>query len=741
VEDGLKGNITRWFWHKAVIALLGPALFLFAGNALAASLAKIEIASHLGEPFYAEVPVKLASGELASRILVEIASPSDYKIFEVYRDPVLNGIRADVASDDRGVRVKLSSGSSIKSPFFNLILKIRSGRVSHFKKFPVFLDVEQSVQRAVKQKPQPSVQAVNANIGPSSMPITESAGQVVSSGEVSIPEVRSSPDVDEPANTHFAGWARTGRYGPIVRGDSLSTVARRLMVDDRYSLSQVRLALFEKNRSSFAQDNMNLLKKGSFLDVPTADEVEQHSAAEASLVFLEHEKKWHELIQQPRYAAEAEAQRTRYTKHISIGEHAVGVAAAPVVVRETAEVKEKPELPSTAEVTPSGSASTVAAPVVQGSAEKTGSGQNEANQMVVRLQEENRLLKQQLGANQHNIEMLMQQMDDVATPATNARIDKLESLITRLQAELEKAHAQPSPSLFGGMDWIIWLLIGLLVVLLGTVAVLLRREPAHPASSAQGSDKSSPELADVEGTEPLSVMTGVADDGGSETVVSNSVSDFDDEESGDVTTAGSSFAGDGSGDLPVQDTGNHKIGDVDFDTSDFDVSDIRVGEDNHGQSPFDIQGHNESDEIDWLLDASFDDEDTGSEIEKQEASIAPEAEHELNEMEEFSVGDSQNSGGSLTDSIDQEGETVGVMDEEESIRHLDNLLSKLGDDDLDVVGDEVAGLDIPETEASDDDALSITEDMLVTDDVAEQGEAQALYQLDELNDDEDDKKD
>jgi len=736
VEEGLKGNMTRGLWHKAVMALFGPALFLFAGNALAASLAKIEVASHLGEPFYAEVPVKLASDELASRILVEIASPSDYKIFEVYRDPVLSGIRADVASDDRGVRVKLSSGSNIKSPFFNLILKIRSGRVSHFKKFPVFLDVEQSVQRAVKQKPQPSVQAVNANIVPSSMSATESAGQVVSSGEVSIPEVKSSPDVEEPANPHFAGWARTGRYGPIVRGDSLSTVARRLMVDNRYSLSQVRLALFEKNRSSFAQDNMNLLKKDSFLDVPTADEVEQHSAAEASLAFLEHEKKWHELIQQPRYAAEAEAQRTRYTKHISVGEHADGVAAAPVVVRETAEVKEKSVLPSTAEVTPSDAAATVAAPVVQNPAEETASGQNQTAQMVARLQEENRLLKQQLGANQQNIEMLTQQIDDVATPATNARIDKLELLITHLQNELEKAHAQRPASLFGGMDWIIWLLVGLLVVLLGTIALLLRREPAHPASSAQVPDKPSPELTDAEDTAALSVMTGVAHDGG--TAAADSLSDPGDEP-GDTTTTDASFIGDDSDNLSSRDTAVHKMEDVDFDTSDFDVSDIRPGQDGYDQAPFDVEGSDETEEIDWLLDASFDDEDSDSPIQAQEDAVAPDAERESNEMEEFSLESLQDSGDPLAGAMDQADETVTAMDEEESIRHLDSLLSKL-EEDQSVIADEGAGLGIAATEASDDEILSM--DLLDLDDEPEQGEAQTLdYQLDELNDNEDDKKD
>jgi len=135
-------------------AVLCPALLLFAGHARAVSVEKIEVASHLGEPFFAEVPLKLESNELPSKVFVEIAAPADYKIFEVYRDPVLKLIRADVASDARGVRVKLTSRSRVNTPFFNLVLKIRYGRVSHFKKFPVFLDAAKSIlNRSISLSP------------------------------------------------------------------------------------------------------------------------------------------------------------------------------------------------------------------------------------------------------------------------------------------------------------------------------------------------------------------------------------------------------------------------------------------------------------------------------------------------------------------------------------------------------------------------------------------------------------
>jgi len=738
----LKVGSRRFFWYKTVLVLFVPALFLLVGNTSAASLAKIEVASHLGEPFYAEVPVKLESGESISKVLVQIASPADYKIFEVYRDPVLKDIRADVTSDERGVRVELSSSSRIKAPFFNLILKIHSGRVSRFKKIPVFLDVKKSVLQAARQQPQPSVQAVKIAAAEerSGNEVSDSAGRVVSPGEVSVPVEKTLPNTAESTSAHFSGWARTSRYGPIVRGDSLSTVAKRLMIDNRYTLSQVRLALFEKNRSSFAQDNMNLLKKNSFLDVPTAEEVERYSSAEASRVFLEHEKKWHKLIQQPRFAAEAEAQRTRYTRHISVGEHAVGVAAAPVVVRETAAAgKSKDVVQPAAVEPPSDSVGQVADSVVAGQQVKVPPLQNGTASEVARLEGENRLLRQQLAANQKNIEVLSNKVDDIAAPATNARIDKLEILINRLQAELEKSHAQRPTSLFAGLDWMIWLLIGLLVVLLGTVAVLLRREPVHPAASPAGESGEAASVVTAGDSKELVKTVSGGEDSGDTPLMDPLFAPGG--EFGNVDSAGSMSVEENSDNLPKQGFDQPDLGDINFEYSDSDASDVGTGQDDQDQSPFGIQDINESEAIDWHHHASFDDESIDPSAVGQDEAVVSSDRGESNEMAGFAAGATQEPDNLLTEFMDHGDKTTAIADDEEPIRHLDSLLSKFDDDDLVIIDDENARLEKSFFESSDVEDVTKPGNEFAIDDDSEQVETRdSAPQSDELNDDEDNKK-
>jgi FimV-like protein len=478
--------------HKLALAWVAVALLFITGNAQAVSLGKIEVASFLDEPFYGEVPLKLDSDESVAKVFVEIASAADYKIFEVYRDQILKTIRADIVSDNRGVRIKLTSRNSLQSPFFNLVLKIRYGRVTHFKKIPVFLEQPKSIRTIAEKKPLPSVRA------------TPDATQ--------LPVVSKAADVkpqEAVAPKSYDGWARTGRYGPIVRGDTLSTVAERLRADHRYTRNQIMAALFEKNRSKFSQNNMNLLKAGSFLEVPKAAEVEHLSKSQAHAVLADHEKRWKELTKQPRYAAEKEAQKTRYSKRVRIGQQADGVARAtptiesplatqPAIEKSVSSAATEASAVESEQAMKTGLlAAKKAAGVQAPEAATEGSGSNaiialkKKNIDLQKLLEENeKLLNQkisdlqkQLTANEKLLNQKVDSATELAKAASKAVIAKLEVLTAQLQGRLEEVRKEAQSKQDGSPIWVVWLLSGLVVILLGVVGLLLRREPAHPAAT------------------------------------------------------------------------------------------------------------------------------------------------------------------------------------------------------------------------------------------------------------------
>jgi pilus assembly protein FimV len=315
--------------HRYLVAI-AAALFLFSTHAGAFELGKIDVVSHLGERFHAEVPLTLDEGEEISKLSVELASPDDYRTLKVHRDPALSLIRTDVTGGNRGGRIKLTSRNLISAPFIMVVLKARYGHATHYQKYPVFLDISRADQPLKRKAPFPTVSVNDLKQEPPALPRGDD-----SEGEGSETEEKVTVEVSPPFKP-FDSWARTSRYGPVVYGDTIFTIADRLRIDKRYTIRQVMVALFEKNRAQFVEENLNLAMHGSYLDVPTAEEVERLSYEQALSIIEEHDQRWKELMKQPRYAAIAEAQKTRYSKRMRVAEDikaaraASGMAATPV---------------------------------------------------------------------------------------------------------------------------------------------------------------------------------------------------------------------------------------------------------------------------------------------------------------------------------------------------------------------------------------------------------------------------
>lgn len=446
--------------------LLGFSVCLILGisQAYAVALGKIEVASHLGETFFAEIPLQLEENESISSVFVEVAAPTDYRILEVYRDPALNAIRSDVKKDSRGTRVELSSDSVLDAPFFNLILKVRRGHATLFKKYPVFLDLSQA--KPVRFKTLPTVSALNPQTDVKQRVRPETPVSTVSGAESTV------QDSTKSEFKSYDGWARTGRYGPMVYGDTISTVARRLRLDERYTLPQVMMALFNKNKKKFSQGNVNLINAGTYLDVPQASEVEEMTPSQASTLLTQQNRSWNALKKQPRYAAVAEAQKNRYKTRVRMGKSASGVASAPVPGLEAKEKLAKEGGETAISEVPS----TTTAPETSGI-----SPQQQAK--LDTLQQGNAALQEKLKATEDKVDALTSKLASADVVAANARIKKLELSLARLQVELDRRQQEVKPGV-GTPQWLTYLLSGLVILLLGCVGYLLRRERPHPAVSS-----------------------------------------------------------------------------------------------------------------------------------------------------------------------------------------------------------------------------------------------------------------
>jgi pilus assembly protein FimV len=69
-------------------------------------------------------------------------------------------------------------------------------------------------------------------------------------------------------------------YGPVEKGEYLSKIASQVKPAE-VSLEQMLVALYRENQKAFVGKNMNRLKTGQILKIPSADEVSQISMADA----------------------------------------------------------------------------------------------------------------------------------------------------------------------------------------------------------------------------------------------------------------------------------------------------------------------------------------------------------------------------------------------------------------------------------------------------------------------------
>jgi FimV-like protein len=470
-------------------------VFLFSIQSVGAvSFERIDVASHIGEPFYAEVPLLLDAREALSKISIELGSSSDYRILEVYRDQVINQIRTDIVKDERGARVKLTSEAPIDTAFFNLVLKVRYGRSTHYKKLPIFL--ESAAVESMQEGASPKAVAAPVNAA-TVQPETSNAfitkvPQGAKSAFVEPVEDKQSEQTVGNTFKPYSNWARTSRYGPMVYGDTITVVAKRLRLDDRFTNQQVMVALFEKNKDKFGKGNINLIKAGSYLDVPVAEEVKQVSVAHAKQVISEQNKIWKNMTKQPRYAAVADAQRTRYTRRVRIGQKASGVANAPMLGSEQVKKPLQAEevQPQVNTVDQESSAKIIA-----------------AEQMIAQKDSELSSLQNKMSALEKRLQAAEKKAGEATVSADAAALDaqnkRLEIVISRLKGQLEKAKVNEDQST---SSWLMYALagLGLLVLgLIGAVVMLLRREPKHPAEQAAVKEEAFDDVVEEADTESL----------------------------------------------------------------------------------------------------------------------------------------------------------------------------------------------------------------------------------------------
>lgn len=253
------------FTHRffAVVALLAP------GGSHALGIGDLHVHSALNQPLQAEVPLVI-SRENPSDLQVRLASADAFAAAGLERPHFLTSLKfTTVRRPDGNHVIDISSRDPIREPFLNFLLEVTWPQGRIVKEFTALLDPLQGalalIAPPVLERPSPA----GAGTPSDSMPPAQ------------IPRGKPIGMQDTSERADAVSSRTPDRYGPVQPRDTLSMIAHAIGAETGLSTEQVAVGLYRANPDAFFGGDINTLKIGTILAVPSREALAQLNPAEA----------------------------------------------------------------------------------------------------------------------------------------------------------------------------------------------------------------------------------------------------------------------------------------------------------------------------------------------------------------------------------------------------------------------------------------------------------------------------
>ena len=229
--------------QKIIRIGLAASLLLAPNFAQALSLGKLRVDSNIGQPLKLQITVDSLTEEEANTLVVSLASRSDFLRADVEYPTIAEILQFELVEEDNGnYRVIVTTQNPIEDTFLHLLISANWSGGKSVREYTALLD--------------PPLYS-----GQTGADITV-AGQSATSAEV------------ESAVSGYAGQGSTSAGEVVIgRGDTLSEIVNQIEKPLGVDHYQGLLATFRKNPHAFVDNNMNLLRKGVKLTLPTFEEM------------------------------------------------------------------------------------------------------------------------------------------------------------------------------------------------------------------------------------------------------------------------------------------------------------------------------------------------------------------------------------------------------------------------------------------------------------------------------------
>lgn len=272
--------------RKKIIAsyLSAGMLMLMPLAAHAAGLGKLSVKSALGQPLNAEIELLAENKEELAALSARLAGSDAFREAKIEPAAVLYSLKFAIAKKPDGRSVlKVTSSKPINDPFLDMLIELDWATGRMVREYTVLLDPPGAATAQTAVAPMEVTPAVanaaagsNESAAQSRSPSAEepkAAGGATATRKSTRTVEKNAPDNAEQSTMQT--------YGPVKRGDTLAAIASQTKPDG-VNLEQMLVGLFRENRKAFDGNNMNRLKTGKILKLPSKEQAAAIPAAEAA---------------------------------------------------------------------------------------------------------------------------------------------------------------------------------------------------------------------------------------------------------------------------------------------------------------------------------------------------------------------------------------------------------------------------------------------------------------------------
>jgi len=293
--------------RKLALAV-GLAGSLGASVANALGLGEIKLNSTLNQPLDAEIALLQARDLTEAEILVRLASREDFQRAGVDRLFFLTDLRFRIDLDNSGGPViRVTSRKPVREPYINFLLETQwpSGRL--LREYTLLMDLPTFGDESVRPIRGAQTQRAAAQT-PSTRPSQPAAPSSQAEPEPAAAPQRTSLQRQESHRSEVEV------YGPVTADDTLWEIALRVRPGRSVSVHQTMLALQRLNPGAFIKGNINLLRKGQVLRVPTLAQIENVTLQQAVNEVAYQNNEWNGGVKEPAIGAQLDAAKRTVTE-------------------------------------------------------------------------------------------------------------------------------------------------------------------------------------------------------------------------------------------------------------------------------------------------------------------------------------------------------------------------------------------------------------------------------------------